>query len=91
MREVAEFVAAVVDYLKAESRAIKRSLARAAFAIGLLLVAAGLLLVAFLLFLYALFVALSRAMDPALAALFVGMVALALGGVVAWLARTNLK
>ncbi len=91
MREIAEFVAAVADYVRAESRALKLALGRVAWAVLLLVVAAVILLAAFGFLLYALFLALLRVADPALAALVVALVALILSGGVAWYARMSLK
>ncbi len=91
MREVAEFVAAVADYVRAESRALKLAIGRVAWAVLLLAVAAVVLLAGLGFLLYALFLALARVTDPALAALVVALVALLLSGGVAWYARMSLK
>jgi len=86
LREIAEFVAAVADYVRAESRALKLALGRVAWAVLLLVVAAVILLAALGFLLYALFLALVR-----VAALVVALVALLLSGGVAWYARMSLK
>jgi len=91
LRELAEFVAALADYLRAEGRALKRALGRVAWALSLFLVAAVVLIAALGFALYALFLLLLRSMDPALAAFFVALVALVLAGGVAWVARLNLR
>ena len=91
MKELAEFVAALFDYLHAEGRALREALGRIVWATLLLLVAAVVLLAAFGFALFSLYLALLRALDPALAALFVALVALVLSGGVAWYARVSLK
>ncbi len=91
MKELADFVAALFDYLRAEGRAFREALGRVAWALALLLVAAVVLLAALGFALFALYLALLRAVDPALAALFVALVALLLSGGVAWYARVSLK
>ena len=91
MREIAEFIAAVADYVRAEGRALKLALGRVVWAFLLLAVSAVILLAALGFLLYALFLALLRVTDPALAALVVALVSLILSGGVAWYARMSLK
>ncbi len=91
MSQLAEFVAALFDYLRAEGRALKRALAGVAGALLLLLVAAVVLLAALGFLLVALYLALLAVVPAPLAALFTGLVALIFAGGIAWIARLSLR
>ena len=91
MKELAEFVTALFDYLRAEGRALREGLGRVVWATLLLVVAAVVLIAALGFALFALYLALLPLMDPALAALFVALIALLLSGGVAWYARMTLR
>ncbi len=91
MSQIAEFVAAFFDYLRAEGRSLRRAIAGVAGALLLLLVAAAVLLAALGFLLAALYLALVAVVPPALAAMVTGLVALVLAGGIAWIARLNLR
>jgi len=91
LSQIAEFVTALFDYLRAEGRSFRRAIAGVAWALLLLLVAAVVLLAAFGFLLAAFYLALLNAVSPALAAMVTGLAALVLAGGIAWIARLNLR
>ena len=91
MQELAEFVAALFDYLRAEGRALRRALGGVWGGLLLLWVAAVVLLAALGFLFGALYLALLAAMPPAWASLVTGLVALLAAGGIAWIAKLNLR
>jgi len=91
LTRIAEFVAALFDYLHAEAEALKRGFGQVVWAVLVLLVAAGVLLAGLGFLLAAVFLALKDPLGAPLAALATSVFTLVVVGVLVWYAKTSLK
>lgn len=91
MPDVPELIVRAADLAEAEGRALRAITVRMALGLAVMLVACGALLGGTALLLAALYIATAERAGPAAGALVTGLVALAIGGTLAWLGHRLAK
>lgn len=91
MQKITELVVRIADLLEAEGRLLRATTMRLATGIALLIIAASTAAVGLIFIISAVFIAVAERAGTAAGAATTGLLALGLGGLLAWLARKTAR